>query len=111
MSSFEVSLVSFADADRGNDTLDRKSVSCHYLLLNNNLIVWSLKKQPVISRSSSEVKYRVVTDALCEVLWFVSLLSELGIKLSSIPIIWCDNKSCFFDRKSNPAPEYGTCRA
>ena len=31
--------------------------------------------------------------AAAEVLWIRSLLAEIGLTLSSIPIIWCDNQS------------------
>lgn len=48
----EVTQISFVDDEWGNDTMDRKSVSGHYLLLNNNPIVRSSKRQYVISRSS-----------------------------------------------------------
>lgn len=64
---------------------------CHYLLLNNNPIVWSLKKQSVISRSTSEVEYSYVANAISEVLWVVSLYNELDMHLSNIPIVWCHN--------------------
>lgn len=40
----------------------------HYLLLNNNPIVWSSKTQTYISRSTSEGEYRVVANDVCEIL-------------------------------------------
>lgn len=41
--------------------------------------------------STSEDKYRVVSNAVCKILWVSSLLTELDVELSTIPIIWCDN--------------------
>lgn len=28
---------------------------------------------------------------MCEVLWVISLLNEFDVRLSNIPIVWCDN--------------------
>lgn len=32
-----------------------------------------------------------MANVVCEILWVVCLLTELGVKMSSFPIIWCDN--------------------
>jgi hypothetical protein len=41
-------------------------------------ISWSNKKQPIIALSNTEVEYRGVTIAACEVIWLQKLLSDLG---------------------------------
>lgn len=113
----------FDDAVWGSDSTDRKSVSGHYLLLNNNPIVWSSKKQWVISLSTSEVEYRAVANTACEILWLVSLLTKLDVCLSNIPIVWwcvyltslnmyClvwQYRSCGFDWESNPTLQNEAC--
>jgi hypothetical protein len=45
----------------------------------------------MVSRSSTEAKYKVVADATTEVIWIQVLLHELGISLSWSPSLWCDN--------------------
>ena len=60
--------------------------------LGPNLVSWSSKKQAVVSKSSTEAEYRSLAHAASEVPWIQSLLGELNIKLSSTPMMWCDNQ-------------------
>ena len=55
------------------------------------MISWSSKKQPTVARSSTEAEYRAVAHATAESLWLQSLLRELGVFISSKPVVWCDN--------------------
>jgi hypothetical protein len=41
-------------------------------------VSWSNKKQPTIALSNTEVEYRSVTIAACEIIWLQKLLSDLG---------------------------------
>lgn len=54
-----------------------------------NLISWSSKKQP--TRSTTEVEYRALALATCEVIWIQHMLQELGIYICSQPTLYCDN--------------------
>lgn len=74
------------------DRDDKKSVASFAVYLGPNLVSWSSMKQAVVSRSSTEAEYRALAHATLEVMWIQSLLSELQIKLSTTPIIWCDNQ-------------------
>lgn len=51
---------------------------------------WLAKKQPVISRSSTEAEYRDVALATIELLWLQSLLTKLGVPYTT-PTVLCDN--------------------
>ncbi|KAH9800494.1 retrovirus-related pol polyprotein from transposon RE1 [Citrus sinensis] len=83
----------FSDADWAGDRDDRRSVAGYCVYMGPNLVSWCSKKQTVVSRSSAESEYRALAMAAAEVLWIRSLLTEIGLTLSSIPIIWCDNQS------------------
>nr|GFA19931.1 hypothetical protein [Tanacetum cinerariifolium] len=60
-------------------------------LLVNNLLAWSSKPQPTLSRSSEEAEYRGVANAVVETCWLCKLLHELHTTLSSAMLVYCDN--------------------
>lgn len=43
--------------------------------------------------SSVEVEFRVIGNAVCEIIWVKSLLTEMGLHLSSVPIVWTASTS------------------
>uniref|UniRef100_A0A2N9IWR1 Reverse transcriptase Ty1/copia-type domain-containing protein n=1 Tax=Fagus sylvatica TaxID=28930 RepID=A0A2N9IWR1_FAGSY len=88
-----LSLSVFSDADWAGDLDDRRSTSGLLVYLGSNPITWSAKKQPTVSRSSTESKYQALVTAFAEVCWIRTLLKDLGIYLSQPPILWCDNVS------------------
>uniref|UniRef100_A0A2N9I4T5 Integrase catalytic domain-containing protein n=1 Tax=Fagus sylvatica TaxID=28930 RepID=A0A2N9I4T5_FAGSY len=83
----------YTDADWAGDPDDRRSTSGFLVYLGNNAITWSAKKQPTVSRSSTESEYRALAIASAETCWVRSLLQDLGIYLTDPPILWCDNVS------------------
>lgn len=58
---------------------------------DTNLISWGSKKQPTVSRSSTEAEYKAIADATAELIWLQILLRELGIYSSRPATLWCDN--------------------
>ncbi|XP_028079137.1 uncharacterized protein LOC114280929 [Camellia sinensis] len=62
---------------------------------------WSAKKQPTVSRSSTEAEYRSMVNTAAELCWLQQLLADLSISLSSVPLLWCDNISTM-SLASNP---------
>ncbi|XP_050945199.1 uncharacterized mitochondrial protein AtMg00810-like [Cucumis melo] len=61
-------LSSYSDADWTGDPTDRRSIISYCFYLGDSLISWRSKKQSVVSRSSTELEYRALADAIAELL-------------------------------------------
>jgi hypothetical protein len=77
----------YTDADWGNCLMSCHSVTGFLTRFNNHLISWQTKKQPVVSLSSCEAKYRALTDFSCEVLWIRQFANEVKIADISAPTV------------------------
>lgn len=85
-------LVSYTDADWGGCPDTRRSTSGYCVLLGDNLISWSSKRQPTLSRSSAESEYRDVANVISETCWLRNLLLELHFPVR----LYCDNVSAVY---------------
>ncbi|GJT31282.1 ribonuclease H-like domain-containing protein [Tanacetum coccineum] len=106
-SSSTTDLVAYSDADWAGCPTTRRSTSGYYVFLGNNLLSWSAKRQPTLSRSSAEAEYRGVANVVAETCWLRNLLRELHTPLSSATLVYCDNVSAVY-LSSNPVQHQRT---
>jgi hypothetical protein len=67
----------FSDADWAGCPDDHPSTGEFVVFLGSNLISWSAKKkQPTVSRSSTEAEYKSLANAAAEVMWVHKILDE-----------------------------------
>ncbi|GKB69017.1 ribonuclease H-like domain-containing protein [Tanacetum coccineum] len=95
-SSSTTELVAYSDADWAGCPTTRRSTSGYCVFLGNNLLSWSSKRQPTLSRSSAEAEYRGVANAVAETCWLRNLLRELHTPLSFATLVYCDNVSAVY---------------
>ena len=63
------------------------------MFVGGNIVSWKSKKQSIISRSSAESEYRVMTQSTCEIIWLHQLLAEVDIKTLVLAKLKCDNQA------------------
>ncbi|CAL9022501.1 unnamed protein product [Prunus brigantina] len=86
-------LSAYSDADWAGCPDSRRSTTGYVITLGTNLISWCSKKQPTVTRSSTESEYRALSHACAETNWLCSLLHELGVRLRFPVQLFCDNLS------------------
>ncbi|XP_066323280.1 uncharacterized mitochondrial protein AtMg00810-like [Miscanthus floridulus] len=100
-------LTVYTDADWMGYPDTRKSISGYVVFLEDNLISWSSKHQPTVSRSSVEAEYRAVANGVAEACWLRQLLIELRCPLRRATVVYYDNVSAVY-LSTNPVQHQRT---
>jgi hypothetical protein len=97
----------YTDVDWAGCPDTRQSTSGYTVFLGDNLVSWSSKRQPVVSRSSAEAEYRTVANGVAEVAWLRQLLQELHSSLATSTLVFYDNVSAVY-LSTNPVQHQRT---
>ena len=81
-----LNLEAYCDADFAGDLDTRRSTTGYVFILGGGAISWSSRLQPTVAASTTEAEYMAAAYAIKEGLWLRTLLSEIGLDASTIPI-------------------------
>lgn len=88
---FQLQLKAFSDSDWATCPDTRRSVTGYCIFLGQSLISWKSKKQPTVSRSSTEAEYRALAATACELQWLDYLLTDFQISFIKPSLLYCDS--------------------
>lgn len=103
----KMNMTAYSDADWGGCPDTRRSTSGFCIYLGDNLVSWSAKRQPTVSRSSAAAEYKGVANAVAETCWIRNLLLEMDCPLQKATLVYCDNISAVY-LSSNPVQHQRT---
>ena len=86
-------LFGFTDSDYAGDVDDRKSTSGYVFIMGSTTISWCLKKQAILTLSTTRAEFVVATTCACQAIWLRKILEELHFKQPEPTPVYCDNIS------------------
>ena len=94
-------LTGYVDADLAGNVDIRRSTTGYVYTLGGTAVSWGSQLQKIVSLSTTEAEYVVVTEASKERVWLQSFLEELGKKQED-NVLYCDSQSAIHLAK-NPS--------
>lgn len=88
-------LKAFSDSDWASCRDTHRSITVFSIYLGDSIISWRSKKQPTVSRSSSEAEYRALASTTCELQWLTYLLQDFRVAFIQPANLYCDNNPLF----------------
>jgi len=85
-------IVGYTDSDFAGDVTDRKSTSGNIILMGNNPISWTSKKQSVVATSTAEAEYISASVCIKKLLRIKNILYEL-FKFNKPLTLFTDNNA------------------
>lgn len=86
----------FADSNWALCLDTRKSITIFCVLLGNSLLSWRLKKQNIVSHSSTVVEYQALTSLTCEIQCLSYLYANFRTNFSTPASLYCDSKYAIY---------------
>lgn len=84
--------VSYCDADWGNHTDTRRSITGYVLMQSGGAIAWNCRKHSTVALSITEVEYMAVSSVTQKAIWWRGFQQELSGCVESVSI-FCDDRS------------------
>ncbi|CAH9088824.1 unnamed protein product [Cuscuta epithymum] len=89
-------VIAYSDVDWAGCPDTSRSTTGFDVFLGSNLVSWKSKKQPTVSKSSTEAEYRAVAYTVQDTLHIRSVLFELGFPVTTLVQLFCDNISASY---------------
>lgn len=86
-----LTIFALCDADWAGCPNTRRSTA--YVYIGANCVSWASKKQPTVSHSNAEAKYRSMASTATKLTWITYLFHDIGILILIPPQLLCDNLS------------------
>lgn len=85
--------VGYSDADYAGDSESRRSTSGYMFHIGSGIISWASIRQQSVSTSTTESEYVAACQAIKELIWLKSLITELNPRETSAAKFYMDNQS------------------
>ena len=90
----------YGDAD-GNSQEHRHAISGYAFCMDIGAVSWSLRKQALVSLSTTKSKYVAVTHAAKEAIWIRMFLGDILCPLMKTMVLYSDNQSAIAVAKND----------
>ena len=89
-------VVAYSDSDWAGCRETRRSTGGFCVMIGSNIVSWSAKRQPTVSRSSTEAEYRALASTASELTWISFVMRDMKIKQPKPAVLHCDNLSAVY---------------